>query len=169
MRTADESVAAPCGRPGGAQAFREGERLAGQPHAAAPHRPCGCRSAGVGSPVDGLIGDDPVEQLAVEVAPRPPALSSSAAKAMNGRRRALEHLAADDRADRDDGRPAASSASRMPGTARIGPIETSGLEGPITIALARGDRLEHLGARRGLLGAAELQTLDRARRRARGS
>ena len=34
------------------------------------------------------------------------------------------------------GAGAAISASRMPGTARIGAIETSGLEGPITIARA---------------------------------
>jgi len=31
----------------------------------------------------------------------------------------------------------ATSASRMPGTARIGAIEARGLDGPITIALAR--------------------------------
>ena len=34
------------------------------------------------------------------------------------------------------GAAAARSASRIPGTARIGPIEITGFEGPITIASA---------------------------------
>ena len=58
------------------------------------------------------------------------------------------------------GAAAATSASWMPGTARIGAIEASGLDGPITIASASRYRREHLLARPRLLGAAELQALD---------
>ncbi len=51
--------------------------------------------------------------------------------------RALERLAADDRADRQDRRPAAfarpRARSRTPRTARIGPIETMGFDGAMTI------------------------------------
>ena len=54
--------------------------------------------------------------------------------------RALECLAADDAADRDDrnvpGDRAPAIASRMPGTARIGPIDTIGFDGAMTIASA---------------------------------
>ena len=58
------------------------------------------------------------------------------------------------------GAVAPASASWIPGTARIGAIEASGLDGPITIALAPGDRRERLLARPRLLGAAVLQPLD---------
>ena len=59
------------------------------------------------------------------------------------------------------GAAAPVSASRMPGTARIGAIEASGLDGPITIARAPAIAAStcSLGSR--LLGAAELQALDR--------
>ena len=45
------------------------------------------------------------------------------------------------------GAPLARSASRMPGTARIGPIETTGLLGQSTIALRRAQALDHARAR----------------------
>ena len=51
--------------------------------------------------------------------------------------RALDDLAGDVGADRDDrARRAAAIASRTPGTARIGPMLITGLEGPMTIASA---------------------------------
>ena len=60
---------------------------------------------------------------------------------------------------RTSGETATTAAGRraaLPhaGSARIGPIEMTGLDGPITIAPARRDRREHLGRRRGRLGAA---------------
>ena len=60
------------------------------------------------------------------------------------------------------GASAARSASWMPGTARIGAIEASGLDGPITIALARAiaASTSALGTR--LLGAAVLEPLEHA-------
>ena len=64
------------------------------------------------------------------------------------RGRALDHLAPDQRADGDDrGLGAARGLDRIPLVARIGPIETIGFDGPITIARAVGDRGEHLGRR----------------------
>ena len=50
---------------------------------------------------------------------------------------------------------AASSRSRIPGTARIGPIETNGLEGQSTIASAALSAAATSGVGRGLLDAAE--------------
>ena len=67
------------------------------------------------------------------------------------------------------GAAAASERVVDAGTASIGAIEAIGLEGPMTIARAPGDRREHRLARRGLLGAAELEALDRPAARARGS
>ena len=58
----------------------------------------------------------------------------------------------------------------MPGTARIGPIEMTGFDGPMTIARARGDRLEHLArSARAASAPAQLDAVDRALARARGS
>ena len=45
------------------------------------------------------------------------------------------------------GAPAAAIASRIPGTARIGPIEITGFEGPIDDRLGGGERLADLGRR----------------------
>ena len=67
----------------------------------------------------------------------PAAPSGSPACAMNGGGRALQHRAADDRGDRDDRRGRRAQrlgASRA--AARIGPIEMTGFDGPITIARA---------------------------------
>ena len=50
--------------------------------------------------------------------------------------RALQHGAADDRRDRDDRRRRGPQRVAHPGTARIGPIEITGFDGPITIARA---------------------------------
>ena len=50
----------------------------------------------------------------------------------------------------------------MPGTARIGAIEASGLEGPITIARAPAIAASTSRAGPRLLGAAELEALDDA-------
>ena len=99
----------------------------------------------------------------------PPASQREPGERHEGRRRSLQHLAADDRADGDDRRGGGGERlARCPGTARIGAIEASGLDGPITIARARGDRREHLGslgARR--LGAAELEPSIGPRARSR--
>ena len=54
------------------------------------------------------------------------------------------------------GAPEAAIASRMPGTARIGPMLITGLEGPITIASAPAQRLQHLRRRLGLGDPLEL-------------
>ena len=65
----------------------------------------------VGERRDVFIGDDPVEQLAVEVRdPVRAALERGERHERGGR--ALQHLAADDRADRDDRRVGAPSAPR---------------------------------------------------------
>ena len=61
------------------------------------------------------------------------------------------------------------SASRIPGTARIGPIEITGLDGPTITARAPASAASDLGRRRGRLGAAERDVLHRAGRAARGS
>ena len=45
------------------------------------------------------------------------------------------------------GAGAAAIASRIPGTARIGPIEITGFEGPTITTSALGDRRQHLGGR----------------------
>ena len=49
----------------------------------------------------------------------------------------------------------------MPGTARIGPIEITGFDGPITIRSAFGERGEHLGRGARLGEAFDLDALDR--------
>ena len=58
----------------------------------------------------------------------------------------------------------ATSTSRTPGTARIGPIEITGFDGQITIVSARVERLEHARRGPGALGAVEAH-----RRRTGGS
>jgi hypothetical protein len=122
--------------PGGASAERprEGERLRGQ----APAR----IRIGHGhvrlqrrQPVRPLVGHQAVEQPVV-VSGDPVRRERAAGPGEEGVRRALEHLAADERGDRDDGAAVVASASRTPGTARIGPIEMIGLEGPTTTASA---------------------------------
>ncbi len=52
-------------------------------------------------------------------------------------------------------------ASRMPGTARIGPIEITGLEGPITIRSDLRKRCEDFGRRACVGQALDLDALDR--------
>ncbi len=59
---------------------------------------CKCRQAS-----DVLVGDDPVEQLAVEVGHAVGAALQRGEGHERGRW-SLQHLAADDRADSDDGR-----------------------------------------------------------------
>ena len=51
-------------------------------------------------------------------------------------------------------------ASRTPGTARIGPIEITGFDGPITISVRTLERFEHLDGRTRGLDAAQLDVLD---------
>ena len=67
------------------------------------------------------------------------------------------------------GAAAARSASAIPPTRRIGPIEITGFDGPITIACAPLQRLQHLGRRLRRLGAADLDPLDRPLGARRGS
>ncbi len=59
------------------------------------------------------------------------------------------------------GASAAAIASRIPGTARIGPIEITGFEGPMTIVRRGGDRREDLGRRGRGRDPVELDALDR--------
>ena len=61
------------------------------------------------------------------------------------------------------GASVARSASAIPPTARIGPIEITGFDGPIRTARARRDRVEHLRRRRRRAGAEHLDALDRPR------
>ena len=56
---------------------------------------------------------------------------------------------------------AAAIASRIPGTARIGPIEITGFEGPTITTSALGERREDLGGRARLGDPVELDPLDR--------
>ena len=58
-------------------------------------------------------------------------------------------------------RPA--TASRMPGSARIGPIEITGFDGPITIASASASAASTSGVGRARSMPAQLHALDRAR------
>ena len=112
-----------------------------------------------GDRLGALVGDEAVEQAGVVGG------DALGAERMAGPGeelvgRALEHGAAHERRDGDDGGAApARIASRS--SARIGPIEITGLEGPITIASARRERLEHLGRRARVLDAAQLDVLDR--------
>ena len=76
--------------------------------------------------------------------------------------RALHRRAADDRAHaRRPGRAAPRSASRMPGTARIGPIEITGFDGQTRIVSACVERVEHSGRRRRGVGARRSAPHDR--------
>ena len=84
-------------------------------------------------------------------------------------RRALHGAPAHERAHGHHRRRRRASASRIPGRARIGPIEITGLDGPITIASARGDRLEHLGGRPRPLDARAARPPRPGPRRARRS
>ena len=62
------------------------------------------------------------------------------------------------------GADVAASASRMPGTARIGPIETTGFDGAISTTSAVGDRLERHrvpGAAASMPGVLEARRLER--------
>ena len=82
--------------------------------------------------------------------------------------RALDDLAGDEGADGDDRcRCVRRSASLSPGTARIGPIEMTGFEGPMTIASAAGDRVADLGGRAASRDSGELDLLDLRARRGR--
>ena len=76
--------------------------------------------------------------------------------------RSLERLAADDPADRDDpgAAPAGARSSVMPGTARIGPIDTIGFDGATTIDVGRLDRGRDLGSRVGGLDPDERDLAD---------
>ena len=67
-------------------------------------RPCACRSRASGGVLTVFVGDDPVEQLAVEVRDAGGAAVERRERHERGGR-ALQHLAADDRADGHDGRP----------------------------------------------------------------
>ena len=76
----------------------EAERLLGQALAARRRRPCGCRCRGSAAPGTVFVGDDAVEQLAVE------ARDAGGAELLpgvghEGGRRPLQDLAGDDRAD----------------------------------------------------------------------
>jgi hypothetical protein len=86
--------------------------------------------------IGALVGDDPVEQLAVGGgdARRVHRLAACSRNAAVG---PLEHLSVDDRADRAT-TGAAAGGERLAGSGdrRIGPIEMTGLLGPITIARA---------------------------------
>ena len=76
--------------------------------------------------------------------------------------RALHRRAADDRADRRrPGRARATSTSRMPGTARIGPIEITGFDGQITIVSAASSASSTPGRGPGRLRAVEANRDDR--------
>ena len=57
----------------------------------------------------------------------------------------------------------ATSTSRTPGTARIGPIEITGFDGQITIVSARRERLEHARRRAGPRSAPSKRTDDDGR------
>ena len=57
----------------------------------------------------------------------------------------------------------------MPGTARIGPIEMTGFDGPTTMASASASAARHLGRGTGALDAAQLDPLDRPLARGRRS
>ena len=63
----------------------------------------------------------------------------------------------------------AAIASRMPGTARIGPMLITGLEGPITIASASRSAVEHLRRRLGLGDPLQLDARAPRARRGRRS
>ena len=67
------------------------------------------------------------------------------------------------------GAGAARSASRIPGRARIGPIEITGFEGPITIASASAIAWSTASDGARALDPAQLHALDRPLRRARRS
>ena len=149
-----------------AQRERELERLVRDPAArvGVGHRDVGLeRRQRVGA----LVGHEPVEQPVVarrsrrsRAAGRPTRGTPRSAPSATGRRRAA-------RPPRPAGHDA-RSASRIPGTARIGPIEMTGFDGPMTTARARASASSTCG-----VGAASARRGTRrprsARPRARGS
>ena len=103
------------------------------------------RSAECGS-AEILVGDDCRRSGRRRRASSPSAPVRDAHQLAEVVRRPLHHLAVHPRADGYDRRAVRSViASRIPGTARIGPIEITGFEGPITISVRLLDRREHLG------------------------
>ena len=115
-----------------------------------------------GKAVDGLVGHQPVEQPRVggghargaELAPRP---------RHQGRGRALQHLAAHQRAHGDHGRRRGLQRPRAgPGRRGSGPMLITGLEGPITMARARPMAASTSGAGAASAIAVELDALHRA-------
>ncbi len=111
-----------------------------------------------GQPGDVLVGHHPVEQLAVEVG-HPVCTAVQRREGHERGRRTLQHLAAHDRADGDDRGARRGDRLANPGTARIGAIEASGLDGPMTIAFAPSMAASARALGCGLLGAAELEAL----------
>ena len=111
-----------------------------------------------------LVGDEPVEQRRRSAAATPSARAAARPSAMNGSVGPLSTAPPTSGRHGDDRAPGSRPAPRAcPGTARIGPIEITGFDGPITIArgASRSPRApRRVGARRSI--PSKLDVLDRA-------
>ena len=144
-----------------ARTIAVGGRLVGHPQRSRAHR----RPRAPRSPSSAVSTSQRVEQRrrppgAVEPArPRP---RCTPRRARPGTCRPCRAPARpDDRRDPDHRRPPPTTASRSPGTARIGAMLTTGLLGASSTTSAAAERLEHAGRRLGRLGADEDEPLGR--------
>ena len=144
---------------------RGGERRAPRaPRAAArPRRPSRRRSRASGRSLARSSRDQPVDQPRV-VGADPVGVERMPGPGHEDVGRALEHRAARRAENGDDRRGASRSASRIPARARIGPIEITGFDGPITTARALAIASSTSGVAAAAAAPAHLDALDRPAR-----